>query len=353
MNFSMDPRSLTPTLTSEQARVSNSQFASDFDSREGEALQQQVAQGDFTGLRQFLARTKQNHDWQDRYFVLDLVAPSVQPGPLDALCAAEPNASDLSLIRGTHLFDLLSKSRGTKTADRTTEQQMAQAEHYTKATMAALRHAIQLDPLDPTPHVFAMRSFQVFSNLHKHLHQAYQQATHLASDFVPAHFVMVNSQSEKWGGSHAQSLQVARSAISHAQPSSDASACIFLAHILVWQHATFFEKDQKRAQSYLNDSKVVRELNEAFEQWTRPPYQPRRSSLPYLHHAAYWYYQTGDRARLQQALARTAGKRWDKAWAFSGDGHRTYASALEYAATGSKSGPALQGKKPGFFGWFK
>jgi hypothetical protein len=329
------------------------QFAADFDNNKCEVLQQQADQGDFTGLRQFLAKTRQNNDWQDRYFVLDVVAPSVQPDSLDAICAAEPNASDLSLIRGAHLFNLVGKSRGTKTANQTTEQQFAQAGQYIKATIATLRHSMQLDPVDPTPHVFAMRSFQVFSDLRNHLQQAYQQAIHLASDFVPAHFVMVNAQSEKWGGSHAQALQVARSAMSHAGSGSDAAACIFLAHILVWQHATLFEKDRKRAEAYLNDPKVAQELNEAFERWTRPPYQARRSSLPYLHHAAYWYYQVGDRPRLQQALARTAGKHWDKAWVFAGDGHRTYSSALEYATTGSKNGSAQPGKKNGLFGWFR
>ena len=347
----MNPSSSsTPAYASEPA---NSQFASDFDSKEVEVLQEQAARGDFTALRQFLARTHQTRDWQDRYFVLDVVAPCIQPGSLDAICAAEPHASDLALIRGAHIFDLVSKARGTKTADRTTNQQMAQAEHYVKAAIAALGQTIRLDPADPTPHVFAMRSFQVFSNLYNHLGQAFQQATRIAPDFVPAHFVMVNVRSEKWGGSHAECIQVARSAISHAKPGSDASACIFLAHVLVWQHAKIFAKNEKQAESYLNDPKVTRELNEAFEHWTRPPYKPHRSSLPYLHHAAYWYYQTGDRTRLQQALARTAGKHWDKAWAFAGDGHRTYASALEYATTGSKNVSAAQGKKNGLFGWFK
>ncbi len=219
--------------------------------------------------------------------------------------------------------------------------------------IANLRHAIQLDSADPTPHVFAMRSFQVFSDLHKLLQQTYEQAIEVAPDFVPAHLSMVNALSKKWGGSHEQSLQAARAAISQAQPGSDAPACIFLAHILVWQYAILFDKDRKRAEAYTNDRKVTQELNETFESWIRPPYRSRRSSLPYLHHAAYWYYQAGDRARLQQTLAQIAGKSWDKAWVFVGDGRKTYASALEFAATGTKNGSAPQEKKSGLFGWFK
>jgi hypothetical protein len=348
----MDPSAPTSTLAPERPSGSTPQFSNDFDGSEADLLQRQIGQGDFKGLRQFLARTRQNCDWQDRYFILDLVAPAISPPSLDALCGAEPSAADLSLIRSAHLFDRISKSRGTKTAERTTDQQFAQAGQYIKMAIANLRHAIQLDTADPTPHVFAMRSFQVFSELHKLLQQTYEQAVHVAPDFVPAHFSMVNALSKKWSGSHERSLEVARAAMLGFHPGSDAPACIFLAHILVWQYSVLFDKDLKRAEAYANDRKVNQELNEAFELWIRPPYRSRRSSLPYLHHAAYWYYQAGDRARLQRAIALTAGKSWDKAWVFVGDGRKTYSSALEFGATGTKNGRA-QVKKRGLFGWFK
>jgi hypothetical protein len=349
----MDRSTPTSTLAPELALVSTPQVSSDFHNEEMDHLQQQVRQGDFKGLRQFLSRTRNNRDWQDRYFILDVVAPTISPGSVDSLCSTEPSAADLSLIRGVQLFDLVGKNRGTKTADRTTDQQFSQAQQYAKAAITNLHRAFQRDPADPTPHVFAMRSFQVFSDFHKPLQQAYQQAIHAAPDFVPAHWAMVNAQSKKWGGSHEQSLQVARAAMSHFQPGSDAPVCIFLAHILVWQYVILFDKDRKRAEGYANDRKVTQELNEAFELWIRPPYQPRRSSLPYLQHAAYWYYNAGDQTRLQQALARSGGKSWDKAWVFVGDGRKNYASALEFAATGTKNGAAQQEKKRGLFGWFK
>jgi hypothetical protein len=328
-------------------------FAPDFNGNELASLQQQAANGDFAGLRQFLARARKACDWQDEYFVLDLIAPCIKPGSLEPICAAEPNAADLYLVRGAHLFDLISKSRGSKTADRTSGKQMAQAGEYIKTAISSLRRTTQLFPGDPTPHVFAMRCFQVFSDLHKNLHQAYQAAIQVAPDFVPAHFVMVNAQSQKWGGSDEQSLQVAHSAMSQARPGSDVAACLFLAHILVWQHAVLFDKDRKRADAYAAAGKVTQELMDGFDRWTRPPYAVRRSSVPYLHHAAYWYYQTGDRAYLQQALARTAARPWNKAWSFAGDPVKTYASALQFASNGTKSDPAQPSKKGGLFGWFK
>jgi len=329
------------------------QFAPDFLSADATTFQQQAARGDFSALRQFLAKNRQAVDWQDRYFILDVIAPSIAPRSLDPLCAVESKSADLALMQGAHFFDLVSKARGAKTADKTNELQMNQAAQFIKAAMASLRRAHQLDPADPTSHVFAMRCFQVFSDLQKNLHSAYQQAVTVVPDFVPAHFVMVNAQSEKWGGSHEKSLQIARSAILHAKPASDAAACLFLAHILVWQHAMLFEKNRKRADAYAQDPKVTQELHSAFDQWIRPAYQTRRSSVPYLHHAAYWFFQAGDRPRLQQALAFTKGKTADKAWSFAGDGAKTYAAALEFASTGVKPDIAAPKKSSGLLGWLK
>ena len=338
------------TSAQSQAQAAAPQFAVDVHTYEPATLQRQIAQSDFTGLRQYLARTRQSRDWQDRYFLLDVVAPAIVPRSLDALCAAEPNASDLCLIRAAHSFDLSSKSRGTKTADRTTDQQFTDAQQHAKEAIASARRAAQLDPADPTPHVFAMRAFQVFAEFHKFVQQAHQQATRVAPDFVPAHFALVNAQSKKWGGSHEESLRVARHAMSTSQPGSDAAACLFLANLLVWQYATVFDKDKNRAKAYITDAAVCQELNAAFDRWTTSPYQSRRSSVPYLHHAAYWYYQAGDRVRLQRALALTANKPWEKAWVFAGDGPKTYAAALEFAA-GNGSAPSA--KKGGLLGWFK
>ena len=96
------------------------QFAPDFLSQDATAFQQQAARGDFSALRQFLAKNRQTPDWQDRYFILDVVAPSIAPRSLDPLCAIESKAADLALMQGAHFFDLVSKARGAKTADKTT-----------------------------------------------------------------------------------------------------------------------------------------------------------------------------------------------------------------------------------------
>ena len=132
---------------------------------EAAQLKQQLQRGDLSGLRRLLAHTNEQRDWQDRYFMLDLLAPFILSPSLETALASEPNAADLMLLRGVLYFDLLSKARGVKTADKVTEQQVQSAAQHIKTTVADLRRAMQLNPQDPTPYVFTMRSLQVFSDI--------------------------------------------------------------------------------------------------------------------------------------------------------------------------------------------
>lgn len=310
---------------------------------EAQRLKQQMQRGEFSQLRELLARTRREPDWQDRYFMLDVVTPAIPPGPLDAACAAEPGAADLFLIQGAHLFDLQAKARGAKTADLTSKQQFAQAFQFLGASVASLRRASELDPQDPTPYVFAMRALQISSEYEQAFKEAYQKAVRLVPDFLPAHWVMVNARAKKWAGSHEESLRVARSAMAAAKPGSDMAACLFFAHLLVWQYIRLFDKDQRKADTYLRDRDINKELNAAFDKWIQPPYQARRSSVPYLHHAAVWFYKQNDRERLAQALTQTNGIFYDRAWSFAGNARQAYAAALDMATK----------KKGGIFGWLR
>jgi len=295
-------------------------------------LKQQLQQGDLSGLRQFLASARQNEDWQDRSFIMGCVAPSMLPKTIDEACTAEPNAADLRMLRGFYLVDLAAKQRGSRTADKTSEKQFANALKCIMAALNNLEKAITFDPRDPGVHLVIMRAALSFTDHHPRLRQAYQDATHLVSDLVPAHFGMVNARSQKWGGSAEESLQIARAAVAKARPGSDMAACLFYAHILAWQYHRVFDKDEKRAKDYLSRRDVVKELNGAFDLWIAPPYEPSRSSILYLHHAAYWYYQTQDRVRLKQALSRTNKVFYDMAWSFASGAQPTYSQAMEQIA---------------------
>ena len=308
-------------------------------------LKRQVQSGDFSGMRQYLARTRHARDWQDRFFMLGLVAPEVQIETLTAASGAEPDAADLHLLLGGYYCEMIGKSRGAAVAEQTSEEQFDGAQRQLQKMMDCVQRACRSDADDPLPHVVAMRGLVVFNNYENALKKEFAEAIRLASDCLPAHYYAVNARSKKWGGSHEESLYLARAAMKSADVGSDMAGCLFLAHFLVWQYAAVFDKNKTAADLYLENRSVSQELNQELDRWMVGGYQARRASIPYLHQAALWYYLSGDNVRLNQVLTSTAGVPCDYLWKQLGNADKRYNDALQKAAS-------VRAKKPGFLGWF-
>jgi len=89
---------------------------------EAENLTEQVKQGNLNGLREYLARTRTEANWNDRIFMLQLVVRSIRLAALNFACEAEPEAADLSLIRCAFYSDLAKTMRGSGTSDEVTKE---------------------------------------------------------------------------------------------------------------------------------------------------------------------------------------------------------------------------------------
>ena len=313
---------------------------------EASRLKQQVQGGDFSEMRKYLANTRQVRDWQDRCFLLNLVAPHIRLDALLTARAAEPKAADLLFLLGAYHFDQIAQSRGARAAEQTSGEQFASADQHLNRMMDCLREIYTLDSADPTPHVFAVRGLVIFSENVALLKQEYAEAIRRAPDCVPAHFTMVNARSKKWGGSHQEALQIARTAMKADGNGSDMPVCLFLAHFSIWQYARIFDKNKAEAERYLKDRSVNQELNQALDHWLGENYQPRQSSIPYLHQAALWYYLSGDYVRLKRLLTLTGNSSYDQVWQQIGDPHKIYADALQKLASARE-------KKSGLLEWFK
>jgi tetratricopeptide (TPR) repeat protein len=305
---------------------------------EASALKEQLEHGSLDGLREYLARSRRESDWQDRIFMLSLVVPSVRLATLDFACEAEPEAADLFLIRCAFLSELAATMRGAGTAGKVGNERFRSAAECIKAALADLDKTAQLDAEDPTAHACILPSLTIFGHLMPRQQRAFQQATELAPDLVPAYRAIVTTLSERWQGSHERSLKFARNAMSKAGPGSDMASCLFWAHLLVRSHLVSFDKKPDAAKGYTYNPETTRELNAAFDSWTQPPYIPRRSSIPYLHHAACWYYLAGDDGRLKQALSLTSNFFSKIPWSLIGNSQKVYARAL-LVATGTTSSP--------------
>ena len=313
-------------------------------------LQQQVQRGDLTELRRYLAQTYRTQDWQDRCFVLDLLTPFLQIEALIDASNAEPNAADLLLLLGAYYSRMVWQCRGAKQAQFTSDEEFYGAEVQIQNMMDCLPRVYPLEPNDPTPHVFASRTMRVFSSYEDLAQQEYADAVRIAPDCMPAHFAMVSTRAKKWAGSHAEALQVARMAVRSGRLGSDLPACLFLAHFLVWQYARQFDKDKAEADRYVQDPAVNQELNQVLDRWIGGNYEPRRSSLHYLHQAALWYYLSGDNVRLKRIFTLTGTVSCAQVWKQIGDPVKVQGFARQRVL--QKAVP-ITAKKTGILGWFK
>ena len=206
---------------------------------------QQLASGDFAEFRGFLADAKWRKDWDDSAFILYLVAHRISIPALDAAVAAEPNAPDLALIRGAYLAKMVREARGSSQVEQTADAKFQDAASLAQHAVPALQRAAALDPTDPIPHFLVIDPFMIFSET-AGVAAAYQDAARLAPSFVALQRLMVNARSEKWGGSHAEALQIARDAQTKGAPGSDMPVCLFLAHFHVWQYERALRRTSPR-----------------------------------------------------------------------------------------------------------
>ena len=317
------------------------QAAVEIGGREVIELQQQVKRGELAGLRAVMARMRSNREWQERQFIMDRVVPQCRLNVLDQACEIEPEQADVYLLRCAFFTLLAGETRGTKVVEQTPDRQFLDAAHCITDASRDSHRAIALDRDDPTPYSLVMRPLTIFGDLRPRLQEAYRLAVKLAPEFVQPHFSMVTAESERWGGTHQKSLEVARAAMRVSAPGSDMAACLFWAHTLAFTHLLAFDKDKNKAEAYRQDPAVRNELAAAFDRWVCGNYRPLRSSIVYFHYAAFWFYLAGDSDRLGKALAFTGGFYHERPWSMLGNAHAAYSKAQGAARSAGSRAPAL------------
>ncbi len=267
-------------------------------------LIEQVQEGRFEGLRDYLSRSSASGDWQDRIHVLERVAPKVSIDALDAACSAEPQAADLLVTRCAYSGELAKTMRGSGTADQVSRARFQNSADCVKAALNDMASSTKLDDQDPTAYTLVLKPLTIFSQAELQ-QKAFAKAIAIAPDLVPAHFALISPLSERWGGSHAASVSFARQAMTRATPGSDMAGCLFWAHTLVRTHYVHFDKKPQVARQYASKPDVVNELNAALNSWLVPSFVARRSSIPFLRKASEWYRAVRDVDRLNRVIAFT------------------------------------------------
>ena len=328
------------TLASPTIDTSGPNGTSPSGDTEAADLKKQVGEGNLSGLRAYLARTRTECEWHDRVYILSLVTSSIRLPVLDFACNTQPEAADLFLIRCSFFAELAKTMRGGGTCDEVGEGRFRNAAECVQASWDALLKAVQLDTQDPTAYASILPSLTIFGQTMPWQQHAFNRATELAPDLVPAYRSLVTSLSERWHGSHEKSLKIARDAMSKAGPDSDMAACLFWAHSLVRTHYSFFDKDKEASEAYVRKPEVRAELATAFDSWTQPPYAPKRYSIHELREAALWFYLAEDPVRLKRALELTGNVFSVHPWSSLGSARKVYSRAFEMATGYPPATPA-------------
>jgi tetratricopeptide (TPR) repeat protein len=265
-------------------------------------IKQEMYQGNISKLREYLKKSLADKNWNERWFMLDVLISNVSPDVLDQFVEAEPDSADVYLMRGAYSSRKAWMERGSDTSDNVSDEQWAAAEKQVETAISDLEKAAELQPNDPTPKVYLLRTGLMFSKTHNLVDQSYSEAVKIAPDLVIAHASMISAKSKKWGGSMEQSLEIARKAVSSSKGANDLYALLFYAHSQHIAWLKLFEKNEAEATAYFAKPEVQKELAEAFDKWVTPSYKPSNHMIPYLHYAAYWFFKSGDKQRLKKSL---------------------------------------------------
>ena len=121
-------------------------------------LRSEVRKGNLTGLRKYLEKSRKDHDWQDRTFMLSLVVPALRVEALNFAAELEPEAADLALLRCVWFTNRAWEMRGHGTCDEVGKVGFEAAANCIRSALEALeKHAISIRTTPPRTFTSSVR----------------------------------------------------------------------------------------------------------------------------------------------------------------------------------------------------
>lgn len=151
---------------------------------EAARLAQQFDDGNLNGLREYLARTRQSRDWQDRVIMLDLVSPAIPLDVLETACAIDPDVPDLAIVRCAYYSIQAIQYCRSSAFHESSDPSARRAAECIRVAMMSLETVAALDSADPTAFACIMCSLGIFDQLKPALQRAFEQATSIAPELA-------------------------------------------------------------------------------------------------------------------------------------------------------------------------
>jgi len=247
--------------------------------------------GNFQSANQTLQQLRQGL-WNERSLVCDAVAKQGTSYlySLDARCADEPGSPIWHLLRGITYIASASNAREDGTSDK---EQLLLAEKD-------LLKVIELDPEDPTPYANLLALCRRMNRSRELAEEYFEAAIKRDPQHWEAHLHMLMLKTAKWGGSHEDMFEFARSA---AVRDPSLAVLLMMAHIEYWVYCFFFDNKKGGAEQYLQRTDVQKEALTAYTQFQAAQIKKSRLALvPLKSMAAFWFYLVKDPEHLKPLL---------------------------------------------------
>lgn len=233
---------------------------------DSEAKRLRIAQknNDWRTVENFFSQLTDPDDRE--FYVAQLSEWKGRPDFFDIWVNANPECSDAWLLRGAHGVVWAWEARGGGTAD--TVSDTAWILFYERLMEAKydLEHATRLNPTDPAPYSALIRC-SIGLSLEKETVLTYLTSVlSLSTISWSAHAAALTYLCEKWGGSHREMFEFARSVSAAAPEGHGIHALIPMAHHERWFFAKYFDEGEgtEFADRYYEQPEVQREILNAY-----------------------------------------------------------------------------------------
>lgn len=171
----------------------------------------------------------------DRQFYSDVLADFPgRPKWTTDWTSARPNSPSAWLMNGAQAIKWAWEARGCGYANTVSEDAARQFFSRLEVAEESLHRAAALDPSDPTPWSWMMRSAIGLQLGPEQIEQRFSEAVRRAPDHRQAHSARLQSLCAKWYGSHDQMWDFVRHSTAGVGPGSPLHVLLAEAHIEMW-----------------------------------------------------------------------------------------------------------------------
>jgi hypothetical protein len=256
----------------------------------------------------------------DREFYVTVVTevPGWPPW-LDDWSAAEPDDALPTLVRGAHGIQWAWEARGDGLATTVEEDTWALFHQRLAQAEADLSRAARSDPADPSPWVYALSSAMGLGLGLEELRSRFNEAVARCPGHRAAHNRLLMGLTKKWGGSHEEMFDFARSTSAKSPEGSPLHTLVAEAHIERWLGFRI-DNDREGADRYWAQEAVWKEIGEAARLSVFSPQLRRyRRTLWDFSIFAFCFWRTGQKDLARWLFQNIGTVNSDHPWYYAGD----------------------------------